>query len=87
MILANASSIISTARFRGVSTSSRAVYAKADLADDFACTIAKSLDEQRDLFRWPHLPFTYDSRLVTQLPPVPLHAGAERYYREVGYLK
>jgi TRAP-type uncharacterized transport system substrate-binding protein len=33
------------------------------------------------------LPFTYDSRLVTQLPPVPLHAGAERYYREVGYLK
>jgi TRAP-type uncharacterized transport system substrate-binding protein len=24
---------------------------------------------------------------VTQLPPVPLHSGAERYYREVGYLK
>jgi TRAP-type uncharacterized transport system substrate-binding protein len=24
---------------------------------------------------------------VTQLPPVPLHSGAERYYREAGYLK
>ena len=34
-----------------------------------------------------HVPLTYDPRLVTQLPPVPLHSGAERYYREVGYLK
>jgi TRAP-type uncharacterized transport system substrate-binding protein len=33
------------------------------------------------------VPFTYDARLVTQLPPVPLHSGAERYYRGAGYLK
>ena len=85
---------IPTALFRGVDapvpsvgTSSRAIYAKADLSADFAYTVAKSLDEHRDLFRWTHVPFTYDSRLVTQLPPVPLHSGAERYYREVGYLK
>jgi TRAP-type uncharacterized transport system substrate-binding protein len=85
---------IPTGLFRGVDapvasvgTSSRAVYAKGDLPADFAYTVAKSLDEQRDLFRWTHVPFTYDSRLVTRLPPVPLHPGAERYYREVGYLK
>jgi uncharacterized protein len=85
---------IPTALFRGVDapipsvgTSSRAIYAKADFSADFAYTIAKSLDERRDLFRWNHVPFTYDSRLVTQLPPVPLRSGAERYYREVGYLK
>jgi len=28
-----------------------------------------------------HVPFTYDSALVTKLSPVPLHAGAERCYR------
>src|SRR6478672_5006685 len=85
---------IPTALFRGVNApvpsvgiSSRAVYAKADFSADFAYTIAKSLDDSRDLFRWTHVPFTYDSRLVTQLPPVPLHSGAEQYYREVGYLK
>jgi hypothetical protein len=60
---------------------------KADFSADFAYTVAKSLDEHRDLFRWTHVPFTYDSRLVTQLPPVPLHSGAERCYREVSYLK
>ena len=70
-----------------VGISSRAVYAKADFSADFAYTIAKSLDDSRDLFRWTHVPFSYDSRLVTQLPPVPLHSGAERYYREAGYLK
>ena len=85
---------IPTALFRGVNapvpsvgTSARAVYAKQDLSADFAYTIAKSLDENRELFRWTHVPFTYDSRLVTKLSPVPLHSGAERYYREVGYLK
>ena len=85
---------IPTALFRGVNapvpsvgTSARAVYAKQDLSADFAYTIAKSLDENRELFRWTHVPFTYESRLVTKLSPVPLHSGAERYYREVGYLK
>lgn len=85
---------IPTALFRGVDapvpsvgTSSRAIYAKEDLSADFAYTVAKSLDSNRDLLRWTHVPFTYDSRLVTKLPPVPLHSGAERYYREVGYIK
>jgi len=85
---------IPTALFRGVDapvasvgTSARAVYAKADFSADFAYTIAQSLDQHRDLFRWTHVPFTYDARLVTKLPPLPLHAGAERYYREEGYVK
>jgi TRAP-type uncharacterized transport system substrate-binding protein len=76
---------IPTALFRSVDapvpsvgTSSRAIYAKQDLPDDFAYTVAKSL------LRLTHVPITYDSRLVTKSPPVPLDPGAERYYREVG---
>jgi TRAP transporter TAXI family solute receptor len=83
-----------TALFRGVDkpvptvgTSARVVYGRHTLPADFAYTVAQALDERHDLMRWVHMPMSYDPRTVTQLPPVPLHPGAERYYREVGYLK
>ena len=85
---------IPTALFRGVDapvpsvgTSARAVYAREELPADFVYTIAKALDERRDLMRWVHMPLAYDEHTVTKLPPLPLHSGAERYYREAGYLK
>jgi uncharacterized protein len=83
-----------TALFRGVDmpvptvgTSARVVYGLDTLPPDFAFTVAQALDERHDLMRWVHMPLSYDPKTVTQLPPVPLHPGAERYYREVGYLK
>lgn len=83
-----------TALFRGVNkpvptvgSSARVVYGRDTLPADFAYTVAQALDERHDLMRWVHMPMSYDPRTVTQLPPVPLHPGAEKYYREVGYFK
>jgi TRAP-type uncharacterized transport system substrate-binding protein len=80
--------------FRGVNhpiptvgRSNQVVYSRDDLPADFAYTLAKALDERRDLLRWVHMPLSYDPRTVADLAPVPLHPGAERYYREAGYLK
>ena len=80
--------------FRGVDRpmksagiSAQVVYSRDELPADFAYTLAKALDERRDLFRWLHMPLSYDPRTVAKLAPVPLHPGAERYYREAGYLK
>jgi uncharacterized protein len=70
-----------------VGTAARAIYAREELPADFAYTVAQAMDEHRDLLHWRHMPLYYDSRTVTQLPPVPLHPGAERFYREVGYVK
>ena len=70
-----------------VGRSNQVIYSRDALSPDFAYTIAKAMDEHRNLLRWVHMPLSYDPRLVTQLAPVPLQAGAERYYREVGYLK
>jgi len=70
-----------------VGRSNQVIYSRDDLPADFAYTIAIAMDQHRNLLRWLHMPMSYDPRLVTQLSPVPLHAGAERYYREVGYLK
>lgn len=70
-----------------VGRSNQVVYGRDDLPADFAHTLAMALDERRELLRWVHMPLSYDSRTVAELAPVPLHPGAERYYREVGYLK
>jgi TRAP-type uncharacterized transport system substrate-binding protein len=49
--------------------------------------VAKAMDEKQSLLKWAIRPFSYDVHTVWKNGPVPLHAGAERYYREVGYLK
>jgi hypothetical protein len=44
------------------------------------------LDHGRHLFRQTHIPYSYDSVQVARDHGIPLHPGAERYYRERGYL-
>src|SRR5262249_2412904 len=63
-----------------------AVYTRSDVPDSFAYAVAKALDEHQDLLQWAHIPFSYNVRTVTQAFGVPLHPGAEKYYRERGYL-
>jgi TRAP transporter TAXI family solute receptor len=63
------------------------IYGRADAPDDFAYAVAKALDEQQQLFQWSHLAFYYDVHQVWKDRGLPLHPGAERYYRERGYLK
>jgi TRAP transporter TAXI family solute receptor len=63
------------------------VYGRDDMPDDFAYAVAKALDEQQQLLQWRHLSFSYNVHTVWNGYEVPLHPGAARYYREVGYLK
>lgn len=63
------------------------VYGRVDMLDDFAYAVAKALDEQQDLFQWSNNTFSYNRYRVTKAFGVPLHPGAERYYKEKGYLK
>ena len=62
------------------------VYGRDDMPNDFAYTVA-TLDEHQDLLQWSHLNLSYNIRTVWKAYDVPLHPGAERYYRERGYMK
>ena len=62
------------------------VYCRTDTPDDFAYIVAKAMDEQQDLLQWKHLNFSYNVHNVWKAYEVPLHPGAERYYKEKGYL-
>jgi len=63
------------------------IFGRDDMPDDFAYLLAKSLDDNRNLFRETHIPYSYDSKTVAKDNGIPLHPGAARYYREAGYIK
>jgi uncharacterized protein len=69
-----------------VARSPHVIYARDDLPEDFAFLLAKTLDENRHLFRRVYLPYSYDPKTAAREDGIPLHAAAQRYYREVGYL-
>ena len=47
--------------------------------------LAQALDANRRLFRETHIPYSYDPDEVARDHGIPLHPGAEQYYRERGY--
>jgi TRAP-type uncharacterized transport system substrate-binding protein len=61
-------------------------YTRDDVGEGFIYEVTKALDDGRHLFRQTHMPYSYDPKFVAKPRSVPLHPGAERYYREVGYL-
>lgn len=65
---------------------SQVIFGRDDMPEDFAYLLAKALDDGRHLFRETHIPYSYDPKTVADGGGIPLHPGAERYYREVGYL-
>jgi len=69
-----------------IGTSGTAVYGLADLPDQFTYDVAKAFDEQQTMLKWAIMPFSYDPKTVIDGDGVPLHPGAEKYYRERGYL-
>jgi TRAP-type uncharacterized transport system substrate-binding protein len=88
-------SMLPLAYFRGVDRPIRTVsrtgatytiYVRDDAPDDFAYTMAKAFYEHRDIFRRQLTPFYYDSELATK-SVLPLHPGAAKYYKEIGFLK
>lgn len=69
-----------------VGSSGDAVFARGDTPEQAAHDVARALDEHRGALKWFIRPYSYDSRTVWQNLDVPLHPGAERYYREMGYM-
>jgi TRAP-type uncharacterized transport system substrate-binding protein len=45
------------------------------------------LDEHQDRLLWTNQYFFYNVHTVWKACDVPLHPGAAKYYREVGYMK
>jgi TRAP transporter TAXI family solute receptor len=63
------------------------VYGRTDMPDAFAYALAKALDKRKDLWAFGYEHFSYDPNQVWKAYGVPLHRGAERYYREKGYIR
>ena len=86
--------IIPLALFRGVDRPiptvmrpNHFIYVRDDAPDDFAYTVAKALDEHRQLFQMQLEPWYYDRDTVAVSKVIPLHPGAMKYYRERGYIR
>jgi len=63
------------------------LFASADMKDEEAYAVVKSIDENMDYFRGIHASLK-ELRLedMVKVSPVALHPGAEKYYREKGAL-
>lgn len=71
---------------RTVGRSGEAVFARADTPEQAAYDVARAVDQARGELIWLIRRYSLDPRTVTENQGVPLHPGAERYYREMGYL-
>jgi TRAP-type uncharacterized transport system substrate-binding protein len=74
-------------RIKTLGRSGEAIFARDDTPDQAAYELAKAIDEHHGAFKWFIRVYTYDPNTVWQNFNVPLHPGAEKYYREVGYMK
>jgi len=63
------------------------IFARTDMPDDFAYTLAKALDEKQEMLAWTQMNWSYNRHTIWKAFDVPLHPGAARYYKEVGYMK
>jgi len=65
------------------------IYGRASMPDDFAYTMAKAIDEHQDLLGMANssMNWAYNWRQVWKALDIPLHPGAAKYYKEVGYMK
>lgn len=74
-------------RIRTLGRSGESVFARDDTPEQAAYELAKAIDENHGALKWFIRIYTYDTNTVWSNFGVPLHPGAERYYREVGYIK
>jgi TRAP-type uncharacterized transport system substrate-binding protein len=75
-----------TRSIKTVGTSGEAIFGRADMPDQVAYDIAKAADRNRSALKWFVRPYSYDPDTAWRDAVVPLHPGAERYFREKGYL-
>ena len=74
-------------RIKTLGRSGESVFARDDTPEQAAYDLAKAIDENHGELKWFIRVYTYDPNSVWKNFGVPLHPGAEKYYREVGYLK
>jgi TRAP-type uncharacterized transport system substrate-binding protein len=74
-------------RMKTLGRSGESVFVRDDTPEQAVYDLVKAMDENRGALKWFIRVYTYDSHTVWQNFGVPLHPGAERYYREVGYIK
>jgi hypothetical protein len=74
-------------RIKTLGRSGESVFARDDTPEQAAYDLAKAIDENHGALKWFIRVYTYDPKTVWKNFGVPLHPGAEKYYREVGYLK
>lgn len=66
----------------------QSIFSRDDLPEEIAYTLAKALDQNQGNLKYLNRPYFYNVRTVARgIGNVPLHPGAERYYREVGYIR
>ena len=64
------------------------IYGRTDMPEEFAYTLAKALDEHQDLLQYGNssMNWSYNWRDVWQALDLPFAPGAEKYYKEMGYM-
>jgi uncharacterized protein len=72
---------------RTVARSGEAIFAREDTPEQAAYEVAKAVDQARGDLMYLIRRYSIDPRTVTENQGVPLHLGAARYYREMGYIK
>lgn len=74
-------------RIKTLGRSGESIFAREDTPEQAAYDLARAIDENKGALKWFIRVYFYDPQTVWQNFGVPLHPGAERYYREVGYIK
>jgi TRAP-type uncharacterized transport system substrate-binding protein len=74
-------------RIKTVGRSGESIFARDDAPEQAAYDLARAIDENRAALKWFIRIYSYDPGTVWKNFGVPLHPGAERYYREVGYIR
>jgi TRAP-type uncharacterized transport system substrate-binding protein len=74
-------------RIKTLGRSGEALFARDDTPEQAAYDVAKAIDANHGALKWFIRVYTYDPKTVWQNFGVPLHPGAEKNYREAGYIK
>ena len=74
-------------RIKTLGRSGESIFARDDMPEQAAYDLTKAIDKNHGALKWFIRVYTYDPNTVWQNFGVPLHPSAEKYYREVGYLK
>ncbi len=74
-------------RIKTLGRSGESIFAREDTPEQAAYDLAKAIDQNHGALKWFIRVYTYDPNTVWDNFGVPLHPGAERYYREAGYIK